>query len=205
MGYGGGPRCCPIALPALALCPRRELGTKIRAPRAPCVMGGAVNSPAQGLSGPHTWGRLLLLSPAPRPLLGGVCVCVRPCVRPSPALGQQLLRCRLPVPWDALSCLGQGQSRGPMSAAPGCRKNLGGGSRACWGQGTHVAFERCFMCCMGDANYAPHGAGVAVSHGTWVLHPVPISPRYPPRPCSRPPPRPRRPSGRLWGGGEAGP
>lgn len=159
MGYSGGPRCCPIALPVLALCPRRELGPKIRAPRAPCVVGGAVNRPAQGLSGPHTWGRLLLISPAPLPVLRGGWVCVWPWVRPSPALGQQLRRCPLHVPWAAPSCLGQGQARGPMSAAPGCRKKRGGGSRECWGREPHAAFGRCFVCCVGRKLRTPGGRG----------------------------------------------
>lgn len=132
-----GARCCPLALPALALCPRRELGVKIRVPRAACITGGAVYSPAQGLSGPYTWG-WLSLSSAPSPVWGDVCVCMYVCPAVCPSLHSSGTTVALPpfhVPWHTPSCLGQGRSRGPASAAPGCRKNFGGGSRECLEEG----------------------------------------------------------------------
>lgn len=165
MGYGGGCRCCPIALPALALCPRRELRAKIRAPRALCITGGAVNSPAQGLSGPSTCGWLSLSS---APALVSVCVCVscvRPWVRPSTALGQQFSLPPLHVPWDYTLLPGSRPVPGPHVSGPGVSQEPRwgwGGRRECLREGTHVGFERCFMCCLRTLRQ-PRGAGVAVS------------------------------------------
>lgn len=190
-----GARCYPIALPTLALCPRKELGTKIRAPRARCIRGGAVNSPAQGVIGALHLGMAPAPSSAPFAVCGGVCVCL---ALHSPGQGTTASVLPLHGPWDTPSCLGQGLSRVPTSAALGCSKNLGGGSRECWGSGpTDAGFQRCFMCCVGTLTQ-PRGAGVTVFHGTWVLPPVPISPW-----CEAG--ADALPSGRIWGGGGVGP
>lgn len=53
------------------------------------------------------------------------------------------------------------------------------------------------MCCLGPLTQ-PRGAGVAVFHGAWALHPVSISPG-----CEAG--ADALPSGRLWGGGEVSP
>lgn len=77
--------------------------------------------------------------------------------------------------------------RAVARSAVGVAANAGGGN--------HTQRSGGALCAAWGANSAPPGAEVAVAHGTWVLHPVPISPRSPPRPL----PRPRCPSGRWRG------
>lgn len=170
-----GARCCPIALPALALCPRRELRTKIRTPRAPCIMGGDVNSPAQGLSGPCSRGRLL------PPTLPRVCgVCVWPRVHSSTALRQQLLPCpsvgsgMFPPAWVKAGPRSPRQRPRGVARTAVVAAGSAGGERGGYVP-TAVGFQRCLLCCVG-ALRQPRGAGVAVFHGAGVLHPVSISP-----------------------------
>lgn len=110
-----GTRCCPIALPALALCPRGELGAKIRVPRALCITGGAVSSPAQGLSGPYTWGRLPLSS-APSLVWGDWCPAVCPSLHSS---GPAVTLPPLHVPWDYALLPGSRPVPGPHVSGPG--------------------------------------------------------------------------------------
>lgn len=170
-----GARCCPIALPALALCPRRELRTKIRTPRAPCIRGGDVNSPAQGLSGPCSRGRLL------PPTLPRVCgVCVWPRVHSSTALRQQLLPCpsvgsgMFPPAWVKAGPRSPRQRPRGVARTAVVAAGSAGGERGGYVP-TAVGFQRCLLCCVG-ALRQPRGAGGAVFHGAGVLHPVSISP-----------------------------